>query len=251
MRPADGDGLVLPENGGWTDIFAPSAIPFSDRYITPKPLKINEIASIVQAFGDAAARAVAVGFQTIELHSAHGYLLHEFLSPLSNKRQDEYGGSLENRARMLREVVQSVRKRIPEDMALWVRLSCTEWSEGGFAIEEAIEVARTLPPLGVDLIDCSSGGNVRAKIPVGPGYQTPFAERIRKETGIPTAAVGMITSAIQAEHILQTGQADMILLAREFLRDPYWPLHAAQELGVAGRWPVQYLRSAPPGSVAR
>lgn len=252
LPPSEGDATAPPEKGGWPNVFAPSAIPFSDKYPQPRELTVEQIQQIVSAFGDAAARAVAAGFQLIEIHSAHGYLLHEFLSPLSNRRQDSYGGSLENRSRALRQVVQSVRERIPDSMPLFVRVSATDWVEGGLTIDEVIEVAKQLRLLGVDVIDCSSGGNVPgAKVPLGAGYQTPFAERIRREAGIPTAAVGLITGPEQAEHILNTGQADLILLARKLLRDPYWPLHAAEKLGVTGYWPVQYLRAAPHGSKAR
>lgn len=250
--PAVGDGRAAPEEGGWEDVFAPSDLPFSNTYPTPKPLTKQGIASIVEAFSSAAKRAEAAGFQIIEIHSAHGYLLHEFLSPLSNQRTDEYGGSLENRSRILREVVGGVRKSVSDQTLVWVRISATDWMPGGLTVEEVIEVANQLRTLGVDLIDCSSGGNVPgAKIPVGPGYQTPFAERIRREAQIPTAAVGMITGPEQADHIIRTGQADVVLLAREMLRDPYWPLHAAATLGQPGHWPVQYLRAAPHGSLPR
>jgi 2,4-dienoyl-CoA reductase-like NADH-dependent reductase (Old Yellow Enzyme family) len=188
----------------------------------------------------------------VELHAAHGYLLHEFLSPLSNQRVDQYGGSFENRTRFLRECVSGLREILPDHAALFVRISATDWTEGGWDIEQSIELSRQLKALGVDLMDCSSGGNVeRAEIPVGPGYQTAFAERIRKEAGVPTAAVGMITAAAQADHIVRTGQADLVLLARELLREPYWPLHAARELGHTASWPAQYLRAAPRGTPER
>jgi 2,4-dienoyl-CoA reductase-like NADH-dependent reductase (Old Yellow Enzyme family) len=251
-RPWEGDGAATPEEGGWTEVFAPSAIPFSEKYPRPKALTIAGIQRIVGAFSECAARAVKAGFRLIEIHAAHGYLLHEFLSPLTNHRTDEYGGSLENRSRALSEVVTAVRARIPEGMPLFVRVSVTDWAEGGLVPEDVIEVARQLKSLGVDLIDCSSGGAVpEQKITIGPGYQTGFAERVRSQADIPTAAVGMITSSTQAEHILTTGQADMVLLAREELRDPYWPLHAAKKLGVATSWPIQYLRAAPRGSEPR
>ncbi len=191
-------------------------------------------------------------FRVIEIHAAHGYLIHEFLSPLSNQRTDAYGGSLENRTRILREIVAAVRGSWPQGAPVFVRISATDWIEGGWDIEQSVELARQLKGLGVDLIDCSSGGNVaHAQIPVGPGYQTQFAEQIRREAGILTGTVGMITSAVQAEHILATGQADAVIIAREMLRDPYWPLRAAGELGQTISWPVQYLRAAPAGSQAR
>jgi 2,4-dienoyl-CoA reductase-like NADH-dependent reductase (Old Yellow Enzyme family) len=188
----------------------------------------------------------------IEIHAAHSYLIHEFLSPLSNQRTDSYGGSFENRTRILREVVSAVREAWPERAPLFVRISATDWVEGGWDIEQSVELSRQLKKMEVDLIDCSSGGNVaRAKIPVGPGYQTQFAEQIRRETGILTGTVGMITSPVQAEHIIATGQADAVIMAREMLRDPYWPLRAARELGQPITWPIQYLRAAPEGAQPR
>jgi 2,4-dienoyl-CoA reductase-like NADH-dependent reductase (Old Yellow Enzyme family) len=251
-RPWDGAGKLTPDNGGWSDVVAPSAIAFAPDYPMPVALTTERIADIVRAFGRAAQRALDAGFQLVELHSAHGYLLHEFLSPLSNHRSDSYGGSFQNRTRMVREVVESVRRVWPERLPLFIRISSTDWFEGGWDIEEAVELARNLLPLGVDLIDCSSGGNIAAaKIPLGPGYQVQFAERIRRDAGILTGAVGMITQAAQAEKIIRGGQADIVLLAREMLRDPYWPLHAAAQLGKAISWPVQYLRAAPSGSPAR
>jgi len=195
---------------------------------------------------------LAAGFRVIEIHAAHGYLIHEFLSPLSNQRDDDYGGSFENRTRVLREIVQAVRGAWPNGAPLFVRISATDWVEGGWDLEQSIALARELKQLGVDLIDCSSGGSVpQAKIPVGAGYQTRFAQRIRDEAEILTGAVGMITSPAQAEHIINTGQADAILMAREFLREPYWPLRAAQELRQSVSWPVQYLRAAPRDAHAR
>jgi len=202
------------------------------------------LARRVRAVGDAAARALGAGFRVIEIHAAHGYLLHEFLSPLSNKRTDAWGGSFQGRTRALRETVQSIRTHWPERLPLLVRISATDWAEGGWDIEQSIELSRELARLGVDLIDCSSGGLVPgAKVPVGPGYQTPFAERIRRDAGVKTGAVGMIRSPEQAEHILRTGQADAVILARQLLRDPYWPLTAAKALGVQVPWPVQYERA--------
>ena len=251
-RPGDGQGTIPPGEGGWSNVVAPSALPFADNYPMPLALSIDGIKSVVSAFAAAARRACEAGFRVIEIHAAHGYLIHEFLSPLSNQRTDSYGGSFENRTRILREVVTAVRGAWPERAPLFVRISATDWIEGGWDIQQSVELARQLGKLGVDLIDCSSGGNaVRAKIPVGPGYQTPFAEQVRREANILTGAVGMITSPIQAENILAAGQADAIIMAREFLRDPYWPLRAARELGQPNSWPAQYLRAAPEGSQAR
>ena len=251
-RPWDGPGAVPPGEGGWSNVVAPSALPFAEGYARPSELDQDGVARVIKAFAGAAGRAREAGFQVVEIHAAHGYLLHEFLSPLSNHRQDKYGGSLENRTRLLREVAAAVRAVWPERLPLFVRISATDWAEGGWTIEESIELARQLHSLGVDLIDCSSGGTLpHAQVPVGPGYQTPFADRIRREAGIATGAVGMITDAAQADHILRTGQADLILMAREFLREPYWPLQAARELGRQASWPVQYLRAAPPGAEPR
>jgi 2,4-dienoyl-CoA reductase-like NADH-dependent reductase (Old Yellow Enzyme family) len=251
-RPWEGDGVVPESEGGWQNVMAPSAIQFADNYPTPQALTVDGIQQVVRAFADAARRACDAGFRVIEIHAAHGYLIHEFLSPLSNHRDDTYGGSFENRTRLIREIVTAVRSSWPKGAPLFVRISATDWVEGGWDLEQSIELARSLKQLGVDLIDCSSGGTVpHAKIPAGPGYQTPFAQRIRHETEILTGAVGMITSPVQAEQIIGTGQADAIVIAREFLRDPYWPLHAAKELGQSISWPVQYLRAAPPDADAR
>ena len=251
-RPWGGQGTVPETEGGWNDVVGPSAVAFADHYPMPKAATKQEIRAIVEAFGEAARRACEAGFRVVEIHAAHGYLIHEFLSPLSNQRTDAYGGSFENRTRILREIVAAVRRSWPERAPVFVRISATEWVDGGWDIEQSIELARQVKELGVDLIDCSSGGNVaQAKIPVGPGYQTPFAERIRRESGIMTGALGMITSAVQAEHILATGQADAVVIAREMLRDPYWPLRAARELGQPISWPVQYLRARPEGAQAR
>jgi 2,4-dienoyl-CoA reductase-like NADH-dependent reductase (Old Yellow Enzyme family) len=212
----------------------------------PRALTERDIETVVSAFAQSTRRAQEAGFEVVEIHAAHGYLIHEFLSPLSNQRQDRYGGSFENRTRMLREIVQAIRKVWPDGSPLFVRISATDWTEGGWDIEQSVELARQLAPLGADLFDCSSGGNLaHAKIPIGPGYQVPFAERIRKEAGIATGAVGMITSSAQADHIIRTGQADLVLLAREMLRDPYWPLRAARELNQPISWPEQYARAAP------
>ena len=251
-RPWDGHGAVPASEGGWSNVVAPSPLPFAEGYAQPRELDGDGITQVIQSFAAAAGRAREAGFQVVEIHAAHGYLLHEFLSPLSNHRQDGYGGSLENRTRLLREVAVAVRRVWPERLPLFVRVSATDWAEGGWEIEQSIELARQLRGLGVDLIDCSSGGTLpHVQMPVGPGYQTPFAERIRRVAGIATGAVGMITDPAQAEHILRTGQADLILMAREFLREPYWPLRAARELGEQASWPVQYLRAAPPGSEPR
>jgi 2,4-dienoyl-CoA reductase-like NADH-dependent reductase (Old Yellow Enzyme family) len=251
-RPWDGAGKLTVEQGGWTDVVAPSAIPFAPNYPMPSAVSTEQIAGIVDAFGKAAQRALDAGFCVLEIHSAHGYFLHEFFSPLSNHRSDLYGGSFENRTRIVREVVARVRRFWPERLPLFIRISSTDWVEGGWDIEQAVELARTLSTLGVDLVDCSSGGNVAdAKIPIGLGYQVPFAERIRHDAGILTGAVGMITEVRQADEIIRNGQADLVLLAREMLRDPYWPLHAAAQLGKSISWPAQYLRAAPPGTAAR
>ena len=251
-RPWEGLGTVPENAGGWTNVVAPSAVAFADHYPKPQALTSDGIQEIVAAFAEAARRACEAGFRVIEIHAAHGYLIHEFLSPLSNRRQDAYGGSFENRTRLLREIVAAVRSSWPEGAPLFVRISATDWVDGGWDIQQSVELARRLKEIGVDLIDCSSGGNVaHAQIPVGPGYQTRFAEQIRRETGIMTGAVGMIVSPAQAEHIVATGQADAVIIAREFLRDPYWPLRAARELGQPISWPVQYLRAAPEGAQAR
>ncbi len=242
--PWEGGGALQETEQGWRPIFGPSAIPFSTASPTPEPLDEMGIARVVQAFGEAARRAREAGARILEIHSAHGYLLHEFLSPLSNTRHDCYGGSLENRTRIVREVVQAVRGTWPANLPLFVRISATDWVDGGWTIEDSVDLAKQLVRMGLDLIDCSSGGAVpNAKIPAGPGFQVPFAEQIRREAGIATAAVGMITSPEQADHILRTGQADLVFLARELLRDPYWPLRAADQLRQAGPWPKQYLRA--------
>jgi 2,4-dienoyl-CoA reductase-like NADH-dependent reductase (Old Yellow Enzyme family) len=251
-RPWDGGAKVEESQGGWNDVVAPSAVQFSASYPMPKALSEDGIAAIVGAFGEAARRARQAGYQVIEIHSAHGYLLHEFLSPLSNQRTDRYGGSFENRTRIVREVVTAIRCSWPENLPLFIRISATDWTEEGWDLEQSVELARLLRPLGVDLVDCSSGGNVAtAKIPIAAGYQVPFAARIRRDAGILTGAVGMITAPAQAEHILRTGQADLVIMAREMLRNPYWPLRAAAELGQAASWPVQYLRAAPQGTSPR
>jgi 2,4-dienoyl-CoA reductase-like NADH-dependent reductase (Old Yellow Enzyme family) len=237
-------GAVIPESeGGWQSV-APSPIPFRPGDPAPRELDKPEIRAIVEAFAAAARRAAAAGFQVVEIHGAHGYLIDEFLSPLSNHRADEYGGAFDGRIRFALEVAAAVRGVWPESLPLFMRISATDWVQDGWQIEDSVELARQLQPLGVDLIDCSSGGQVpNVKIPLGPAYQTPFAERIRREAGILTGAVGMITEPHQADGIIRDGRADMVLLAREFLRDPYWPLHAAKVLGAQGAVPKQYGRA--------
>jgi 2,4-dienoyl-CoA reductase-like NADH-dependent reductase (Old Yellow Enzyme family) len=248
---AGGGRAVAPEDGGW-EPGGPTGAAFTDGYPVPHALTAADLSAVVAAFRAAAERARAAGFDVAEIHGAHGYLIHEFLSPLVNTRTDGYGGSFDNRVRLCLEVTAAVRSVWPENLPVFVRLSCTDWKEGGWDIEQSIELARRLRGLGVDLIDCSSGGAIAdAKIPVGPGYQVPFAERIRREAGIPAGAVGLITSPAQADTLIRNGQADCVLLARELLRDPYWPLHAAQELGAVLPWPPQYVRAAPHGTPAR
>ena len=251
-RPWSGNGAVSEAEGGWQNVLAPTAIAFADNYPQPREMSKSDLAATTKAFADAAQRALAAGFKVIEIHAAHGYLLHEFLSPLSNRRTDEYGGAFENRTRLVREVAAAVRKVWPDDRPLFTRISATDWTDGGWDVEQSIALAKQLKPLGVDLIDCSSGGNVAtARIPVGAGYQTPFAQRVRAEAQILTGAVGMITTATQAEHIVGSGQADAVLMARELLRDPYFPMRAARELGQEITWPAQYLRAGPHGAKPR
>lgn len=241
--PWEGSGAVAEKEGGW-QVIAPSDLKFAPDYPQPKEMTTSDIDEVVSAFAGAAQRSLDAGFDTVEIHAAHGYLLHEFLSPLSNRRTDEYGGSFENRIRIVLRVVEEVRRVWPERLPLFIRISSTEWVENGWDLEQSVELARRLKSSGVDLIDCSSGGNIAtARIPAGPGYQTSFAERIRREAGVATCAVGMITSPQQAEHILRTGQADLVALAREFLRDPHWPLKAAGELRSEGPWPNHYVRA--------
>jgi len=234
-----------PENGGW-QVVAPSAVPFAPGSPLPRELAVAELDGIVAAFAAAARRCLAAGFEVVEIHMAHGYLLHEFLSPLSNRRDDAYGGSLENRARLPLQVARAVRAVWPQDLPLFVRISATDWVEGGWDLAQSLQLCRWLKEAGVDLIDCSSGGlTPDARIPAGPGFQTPFAAAIRQETGIAVGAVGLITAPEQAEQIVATGLADAVFLARELLRDPYWPLHAARKLGVEVPWPLQYERAKP------
>lgn len=243
--PWEGNAAVAPEQGGWEPI-APSAEKFSPGYPMPREMTLADIDAVVDQFAAATRRALAAGFELIEIHAAHGYLLHEFLSPLSNHRKDAYGGSLENRMRLPLRVASAVREHFPERLPVFARISATDWVDNGWDLPQSVELCRRLKEIGIDLIDCSSGGNVpRAPIPVGPGYQVPFAEAIRRQVGIATGAVGMITEAKQAEAIIVEGQADVVLIAREMLRDPYWPLHAAHELGADVRWPRQYERAKP------
>ena len=250
-RPWESSAGVAPADGGWVPI-APTAEPFTATYPVPRAATLAEIHGIVDAFGTAAARALDAGFDVVELHAAHGYLIHQFLSPLINTRTDAYGGSFENRTRLCLESVDAIRRVWPERLPLFVRISATDWKEHGWDIEQSVELARLLKTHGVDLVDCSSGGAVAdATIAVGPGYQVPFAARVRLEAGVATGAVGLITTAEQADAIVRGGQADCVLLAREMLRDPYFPLHAAEALGQTIAWPVQYLRAAPRGTPAR
>lgn len=239
--PWEGGRPATAEQGGWPEVFAPSAIPFADGYLVPTALDDAGIEGVVTAFSQAAVRMLEAGAEVVEIHAAHGYLLHQFLSPLSNRRTDRYGGGFENRTRLVREVAAAVRDVWPERLPLWLRISCTDWVEGGWTVDESVELARGLTDLGVDLVDCSSGGAVPdAGIPSGPGYQVPFAARIRREAGIATGAVGLITEAQQAEAVVAQGQADVVLLGREFLRRPQWPLQAALELGATAPVPRQY-----------
>jgi 2,4-dienoyl-CoA reductase-like NADH-dependent reductase (Old Yellow Enzyme family) len=232
-RPWEAQGIVPKSEGGWEKVVAPTELAFTDTYPMPQALT-----------GD--------GFRVLEIHAAHGYLIHEFLSPLSNQREDEYGGSFENRTRLCREVATAVRSVWPKELPLFLRMSATDWVNDGWDIQQSIELARQLKQIGIDFIDCSSGGNVpHANIAIGAGYQTGFAERIRCEAEIMTGAVGMITSPVQADHIIRSGQADAVLIAREFLRDPYWALRAGRELKQPIAWPVQYLRASPKGAQPR
>jgi len=234
--------------GGWANVLGPSAIAYSDNYPLPREATHHEIQRLVRAFADAAQRALDAGFDVVELHAAHGYLLHEFLSPRSNQRTDEYGGNFENRCRFLLETVRAVRAVWPQNLPLLVRISATDWAEGdapAWDVDQSIALAALLRSEDVDLIDVSSGGNLHsAKVAVGPGYQVPFASRIRHESGMTVSAVGLITEPEQADAIIREGEADMVFLARELLRDPYWPLHAAHALGRTVSWPVQYERAA-------
>lgn len=241
--PWRGGRPLTNEQEAWEPV-APSALAFAEGYPVPRELTVAEIHGIVQAFADAAQRALHAGFELLELHAAHGYLAHEFLSPLSNRRTDEYGGSLENRLRFPLEAIAAVRAIWPERLPLFLRISATDWTPGGWTDDDSVALAKAAKQRGVDLIDCSSGGNVaQATIPVKPGYQVPFAAKIRREADILTGAVGMITETAQADGIIRGGEADVVLLAREFLRQPYWPLQAAKELGAPVRVAEQYGRA--------
>ncbi|MEW5790705.1 MAG: NADH:flavin oxidoreductase/NADH oxidase [Pseudomonadota bacterium] len=243
--PWHGGQPLGPAAGGWETV-APSALPFAPGWPAPRALAREELDSIVTQFAEAATRSLEAGFEVVEIHMAHGYLLHEFLSPIANQRGDEYGGSLENRARLPLQVAEAVRAVWPDDKPVFVRISATDWVEGGWELAQSIQLAQWLKLRGIDMIDCSSGGMVMdAQIPAAPGFQVPFSEAIRRETGVATGAVGLITEPAQAEQIVATGRADAIFMAREFLRDPYWPLHAARALGVDLPWPVQYARAKP------
>ncbi len=246
QRPWEGHHPLSDEEGGWA-ILAPSAVPYADNYRTPVAMTLDDIAQVQAAFRDAAARADAAGFEWLELHGAHGYLIHEFLSPIANQRDDAYGGSFENRIRFLLETVRAIQTVWSKAKPFTVRLSCTDWIEGGWSSDDTVEVARRLKTEGVDLIDCSSGGiSPQQQLPNKsgyPGYQVPFAEAVRHGAGIPTAAVGLISAPTHADAIIRSGRADLVLLARELLRSPYWALHAAQELKQLVPVPPQYLRA--------
>jgi 2,4-dienoyl-CoA reductase-like NADH-dependent reductase (Old Yellow Enzyme family) len=245
-RPWEGGGGLSAAAGGWTPV-GPGTEPFGPGSPRPRALDTAELRRVVEAFAAAARRAQRAGFHLLEIHAAHGYLLHQFLSPLVNRRSDAYGGPFERRARLVLEVTRAVRGAWPAELPLWVRISSTDWAEGGWTLDEAALLAARLREEGVDLVDCSSGGAVaHQQVALGPGYQVPFAERIRREGGVRTGAVGLITEPAQADAILRAGQADVVLLGRAMLRDPYWPLHAAQALGAAVPWPSQYLRARPP-----
>ncbi|MDT5262147.1 MAG: hypothetical protein QOC61_1151 [Acidobacteriota bacterium] len=240
--PWRGGGHLSESEGGWQTL-APSAVPFGD-WPAPKEMTAEDIEAVVEQFARSTRLSLEAGFEVVELHMAHGYLLHEFLSPLSNRREDEFGGTLENRARFPLRVAEAVRAAWPDSLPLFARISATDWVEGGWNLEHSVQLSRWLKRRGVDLIDCSSGGLVPgARIPIAPGYQVQFAATIRKEAAVATGAVGLITEPEQAEQIISTGEADVVFLARAMLRDPYWPLHAAKRLGVEAPWPVQYKRA--------
>jgi 2,4-dienoyl-CoA reductase-like NADH-dependent reductase (Old Yellow Enzyme family) len=245
-----GLGVAAP-SGGWQPV-GPTAEPFTSGYPVPRPLATDDIPAIVEAFRRAAGRALAAGFDVVEVHAAHGYLIHQFLSPLVNTRTDQYGGPFANRARLCLEIVDAVRAVWPERLPVFVRISATDWAPGGWDLDQSVELSRLLRERGVDLVDCSSGGAVPyAQMAIGPGYQVPFAERIRRDAHVATGAVGLITTAPQAEEIIVNGRADCVLMARELLRQPYWPEQAAPELGRQIPWPRQYLRAAPRDTPAR
>lgn len=242
---------LKPDDGGWATV-APSPVTFGEGYAVPHELSPAGIRQIIAEFAAGARRAREAGFQAVEIHAAHGYLLHQFLSPLANRRADAWGGGFDNRTRLVRDVVAAVRDEWPERLPLLIRLSATDWVDGGWNADETVALCRVLKDMGIDLVDVSTAGLVpTAKIPVGPGFQTEFAARVRHEAGIASAAVGLITSPAQADHIVRSGQADVVLLGREMLRNPYWPLSAAQALGQKTTWPPQYLRAAPVEAVRR
>jgi 2,4-dienoyl-CoA reductase-like NADH-dependent reductase (Old Yellow Enzyme family) len=243
-QPWTGGKQIQPaDENGW-EALAPSPVAFSRSETAPVELNKAGIDKVINDFKIAAGRSLAAGFKVIELHGAHGYLINEFLSPVSNKRTDEYGGTFENRIRFLLEIIEAVNQVWPADYPLFVRLSATDWTEGGWTIDDSVALAKVLKDKGVDLIDCSTGGNVAgAQIPLKPGYQVEFAEAIKKQADIATGAVGLITEAKQADEIIRTGQADLVIMARELLRDPHFPLRAAHELGHEVKWPVQYERA--------
>ncbi len=243
-RPWDGKAPVGPDAGGWAEIRGPSPLPFQEGFPTPDPLAEGEMPDVVRAFTDAAGRAARAGFKVAEIHAAHGYLLHSFLSPISNRRDDGYGGSFENRIRLTLEVIAGVREVWPPELPLLLRISCTDWMEGGWEVDDSVKLAREARALGVDLVDCSSGGiHPDAAPPAAPGFQVPFARRIREEVEVPTAAVGLITDPVQADQIVRTGEADLVLLGRQLLHEPHWPLRAALELGRTPDWPPQFERA--------
>lgn len=241
--PWEGGKQVDKESGGWQPI-APTSERFAKDYPLPREMTLTDIERVTEEFRAAAKKSLEAGFKLIELHMAHGYLLHEFMSPLSNHRSDQYGGTFDNRVRFALEVAAAVREEWPAELPLLARLSVTDWTEGGWNLSDSIKLARKLKAIGVDMIDCSSGGNVaKAMIPTGPGYQTGFAATIRGDAKIPVAALGMIVDPVQADHVIRTAQADAVSLARAFLRDPYWPLTAARKLGIDIPWPKQYERA--------
>jgi 2,4-dienoyl-CoA reductase-like NADH-dependent reductase (Old Yellow Enzyme family) len=243
FAPWRGNGKVEAAQGGWP-VIAPSEVAFAENYPSPQAMTVADIRAVVDAFASAAKRALAAGFGVPEIHAAHGYLAHEFLSPLSNQRTDEYGGSLENRMRFPLAVCAAVRETWPASLPVFLRISASDWKDGGWDVAQSIAFAKAAKALGIDLIDVSSGGNIAdAKMTIRPGYQVPFARAIRAEAGIATGAVGLITEPVQAEQIIADGDADCVFLARALLRDPYWPLHAAQELGAPVQWPDQYKRA--------
>ena len=244
-------GTLSAEAGGWLPV-GPSPLAFGDGHAVPAVLDEAGIRQVIDSFAAAARRARTAGFEVVEVHAAHGYLLHQFLSPLSNERTDRWGGSFDHRTRLTREVAAAVRAVWPDNLPVLLRLSATDWVEGGWNADDSVALCHQLKAIGIDLVDVSTAGLVPwAQIPIGPGYQTGFAARIRRETGLPTGTVGLITAPAQADHIVRSGQADLVLLGRELLRNPYWPLQAAQALGQPTGWPRQYLRSAPAGTPAR